>query len=109
MQIMGAEYLCSLIEQESFSAKAVFNQNGALFFTVRQQHCDNKAEGVSYEDNYKGNALAAILVPGRMEIRYHRGFTDGRVSEIVRALMRDGRLKALREWRFLYQGRELQV
>lgn len=38
---------------------------------------------VSYEDDRRGNALAAMLALGRIEIRYHREFSDGRVERLV--------------------------
>jgi len=58
MLLIGADYLEELVEQGGFySAKVVFNAKGAIFFPVNQEHRNQKASGISYEDNYKGNAL----------------------------------------------------
>jgi hypothetical protein len=51
-----------------FSAKAVFNQHGVIFFPVDRQHRDQKAPGISYADQSAGNALAVMLSPGMIEI-----------------------------------------
>ena len=64
MVIVGLEFIRSQIEQEHFTAKMVFNGNGALFFPVTCEHREHKATGISYEDDYRGNALAAMLSPG---------------------------------------------
>ncbi len=61
----------------------MFNENGVIFFAAGKQHRDMQTAGISYEDNYKGNALAALLSKGMIEIRYHREFPDGRVSAIL--------------------------
>jgi hypothetical protein len=60
--------------------KLVFNSRGAIFFPVDQQHRDQKAPGISYEDDHAGNALAAILSPGRIEIRRHSDFSDAAIA-----------------------------
>jgi hypothetical protein len=71
MVLIGVEFMLSLVEEDHFSAKMVFNDKGAIFFRVNQQHCYQKAEGISYKDNCEGNALAAMLAAGKVEIRYH--------------------------------------
>ena len=48
MVLLGVEFMLSLVEEDHFSAKMVFNENGAVFSRVNQQHCDQKAEGISY-------------------------------------------------------------
>ena len=77
---------------------------GAIFFPTAQQHRDQKAPGISYEDDYRGNALAAMLAPGRIEVRYHRDFTDLQVAHIIATLLADPRLSFLCGWRVTYQG-----
>ena len=109
MLLSGVEFMLSLVKEDHFSAKIVFNESGAIFFPVNQQHCDQKAEGISYEDNYKGNALAAMLAPGKVEIRYHQQFSDNRVASIVASLMEQPRLSFMKGWQVTYQGRALSV
>ena len=107
MLLLGLENLESLSTGASGSAKMVFNGRGALFLPVSRQHRDVKAEGISYEDNYRGDALAAMLARGRIEIRYHSAFTDSEVAAILHRLTALPELSALRDWAATYQGRPL--
>jgi hypothetical protein len=109
MVLIGVEFMLSLVEEDHFSAKLVFNESGAIFFRTNQQHCDQKAEGISYEDNYKGNALAAMLAPGKIEIRYHKHFSDNQVASIVASLMEQPILSFMKGWQVTYQGQALSV
>jgi hypothetical protein len=109
MLLLGTELLASLLDQAYFSAKMVFNERGAIICGADAEHRDQKAEGISYEDNYVGNALAAMLAPGRIEIRYHRAFKDGRVADIVTQLLAQPSLSQMVGWQVTYQGRRLGV
>jgi hypothetical protein len=64
-----------------------------------------KAEGISYEDNYKGDAMAAMLMPGLIEIRNHKAFADAEVARIVGRLLQRPELAFMAGWRVTYQGR----
>jgi hypothetical protein len=109
MLLFGVEFLEALAKQPGFAAKMVFSDAGALFFASSLQHREQKAPQISYEDDYAGNALAAMLGPGRIEIRYHRDFSDGRVTQIVRTLLAEPRLVFMRGWQVPYQGRPLTI
>jgi len=109
MYLSGTELIRGLAEQDGFSAKMVFNDKGAIFFPSSQQHRDNKGPGISYEDNYEGNALAAMLSPGKIEIRFHKGFSDERVTNMVRDLLGSPELALMSDWTVTYQGRALCV
>jgi hypothetical protein len=90
MVVVGADLLASLAAGEVPALKMVFNASGAIIFPAEEQHRDQKAPGISYEDDYRGNALAALLRSGEIEIRFHRDFSDARVKEIVARLVRLG-------------------
>ena len=107
MLLIGADYLVGLVEAGGFSAKMVFNAKGAIIFPVSAEHRDQTAAGISYKDNYKGSALAAMLTPGKIEIRYHKSFTDTAVTRIVAALLAQPELAFMKTWKVVYQGREL--
>ena len=109
MFLSGVEFLKSLTSQAGFSAKMVFNEDGALFFASNLQHRDQKGPQISYEDNYAGNALAAMLAPGRIEIRYHQRFTDRQVAKIIETLLAEPPLGFMRGWEVTYQGRRLDI
>ncbi|MBA4388840.1 MAG: hypothetical protein C0404_12730 [Verrucomicrobia bacterium] len=109
MYVAGADYLQFLMTKKSFSAKMVFNENGAVIFPVDSQHSKTKGPGISYEDGYAGNALAAMLAPGRIEIRYHQDFPEARVVSIVKKLVATPELSFTDGWEVMYQARKLVV
>jgi hypothetical protein len=61
MYVSGANYARELVDGERTSVKMVFNARGAVLFPETEQHRDHKANSISYEDDYAGNALAAML------------------------------------------------
>jgi hypothetical protein len=110
MLIIGAEILQQLIAGGGgFSAKMVFNQNGAIIFPPQHQHREMKAEGISYEDDYKGNALAAMLMPGRIEVRFHGAYADADVARMLARLLGTPELAVITGWTATYQGRPLST
>lgn len=105
MLILGLESLTP--NHPGFTAKAVLNHYGIIFLPVRAQHRDRKATNISYEDDYKGNALAAMLTPGCIEIRYHNAFTDEAVADLLRTLTAHPDLAFMHGWSATYQGRPI--
>ncbi len=109
MHIANAEWLRDEIASGSFTAKMVFNAHGALLFPAAEQHRDMKGPGLSYEDDYKGNALAAMLTPGRVEIRFHRDYSDQSVARILSQLLQQDALAFMAHWQATYQGRPVRL
>jgi hypothetical protein len=107
MKIYDKIGLASTLSQGGFQFKAVLNDAGMILFPVTREHRDTTAEGLSYKDDYKGNALAAMLMPGKIEIRYHARFSDVRVTKLLERLLSEEALEALRGWEVTYQGRVL--
>jgi len=107
MYLQGVDYIQSEAANTYFSAKMTFNARGAIFFPVRQEHRDMKADGISYEDDYRGNALAAMLGPGKIEVRWHRDYPDRKVAQIVRQILAHPELAFMADWRVTYQGRAI--
>ena len=107
MNITGADYLRRIARTENFMAKMVFNDRGAYVFSARFQHRDMKSPGVSYDHDERGNALAAMLKPGLVEIRFDSRFINDRVMGILRKLMASPELAALRGWKVTYKGKPL--
>jgi hypothetical protein len=103
MQIFHAE----LLTQGHASLKFLLNESGIAFFPASQQHRDVKTHGLSYEDDYRGNALAGIVSPGRVEIRYHSAYSDDRIRNLwSRALVMTEIVQA-GLGSLYYQGREI--
>lgn len=102
MLLLGVDFLHTLLDKQNFSAKMVLNARGVIIFPTAREHREMKADGISYEDNYKGNALAAMLAPGRLEIRYHQDFSDAEVARIVGLLLSHPDLASLASWQVTY-------
>ncbi len=93
--------------QQGLSVKFILNDSAILFFPASQQHNSVKVHGLSYEDDYRGNALAGIFAPDHIEIRFHRDFTDERVRNIWSQVCAQAELGFLKNWPVYYQGRKL--
>jgi hypothetical protein len=107
MRVVGANYVHQLVDGTTPSIKMVFNTSRAILFPASEQHRDQKSAGLFYEDDYRGNALAAVLFNGQIKVRYHRAFTDAQVTQLIGLLAEQPELGILRDWCILYQGREL--
>ncbi|WP_157211053.1 hypothetical protein [Verrucomicrobium spinosum] len=66
MTVAGIESIKHYVEQPGCFVKCLLTDSVAVFFPGSNQHRDVKRDGVSYEDDYQGNALAATIVPGRL-------------------------------------------
>ncbi len=64
-------------------------------------------EGLSYEDDYRGNALAGIITPDRVEIRFHRDFSDEHVKRIWSRVAERPDVARTGPGKLYYQGREI--
>ena len=107
MVIIGAEHLAELFSGRVYDAKMVFNERGVIVFPATRQHREIKAEGISYEDNYAGNALAAMLRRDAIEIRFHRAFDDKAVGRVLIALLAEPALACFATAQITYQGRAI--
>jgi hypothetical protein len=107
MLILGAEVLETLFAGAVIDVKMVFNERGAILFPASRQHREMTAEGISYEDNYAGNAMAAMVRKEAIEIRFHKSFADAAVAKIVRSLLAKPEMAGLAGARVMYQGRVL--
>jgi hypothetical protein len=103
MQTSGTE----LLNERCGSLKFILNDSGIVFFPATQQHRDVKVQGLSYEDDYRGNAVAGIITQERVEVRFHKAFSDERIQGIwTRALMIP-KIAEAKLGRLYYQGREI--
>ena len=109
MLVVGLDHLLALVNGTTFEAKMVLNERGAVFGPVSTQHRDLWANGIVYADDYKGNAVAAMLGPGKIEVRFHKAFTDDDVARMIRALATEPSLGFIRQWPATYQGRLLNL
>src|SRR5258708_2195678 len=103
MHVINANFL----ENAQGSLKFILNEGGIVFFPATQQHRDIKSHGLSYEDDYRGNAIAGLVMPERVEIRFHAAFSDDRVRTIWRGVLMIPELAKVRLRQVYYQGREI--
>jgi len=108
MIVIGAENLTERLKAEPLrQLKALLNETGIVVFPASIQHAAIKLHGISYEDDYKGNALAVIFDGQKLEIRWHRDFTEARVKLLVNDLRKLPELRALKELSVSYQGKTI--
>jgi hypothetical protein len=105
MIIIGHDLLLGLADEGRL--KMVFNANGAILFPATLEHRDQKTPGISYEDDYQGNALAAMAKPGALEVRYHARFTAAQVKTMLRRLAAQPELTNLSAFEIYYSGQRL--
>lgn len=107
MVVHGYDAVASLLEQDGYLLKLLANEHGVVLFPHSIQHRDAGMLGIRYADGSAGNALAAMVKPGRIEFRFHKQFSDERVRQLA------DRIKQLPEMQFAadafvtYQGRTL--
>jgi len=82
MEIFNAELAIEALRTNGPTIKFVMNSNAILFFSRLQEHRDLKAHGLSYEDDYKGNAVAGLITDGKPEIRFHKNYPDAKIKLI---------------------------
>lgn len=99
------ESIAPEISAEGYFVKCILNASCAIFFPGTIQHRDVKREGISYEDDYAGNAMAATITRGRIDVRFHRGYSDAAVREIFRDLFGKPEMKWAAGFAVHYQGR----
>ena len=103
MHVINAD----LLVQANGTLKFILNDSGIYFFPATQEHRDTKSQGLSYEDDYRGNAVAGLVIPGRVEIRFHKAFSDDRIRTIWRNTLSSPELANARFGQLYYQGREI--
>ena len=94
-----------LLKQRQGTLKFLLNESAIAFFPVTQQHRDLKVAGLSYEDDYRGNALAGLITLERVEIRFHAAFSDDRVKAIWTQVLKLPEVAPVQLGPLHYQGR----
>ncbi len=107
MKALGLESIAQEVATEGYFVKCIVNSSGAIFFPGTVQHRDVKRESVSYEDDYRGNALAATITPGKIDIRFHQNYPDDTVRSIFEELLGLPNLAWATSFTVRYQGRTL--
>jgi hypothetical protein len=107
MQVFGLDSIRSELQPGGYEVKLLANDGTVVFFPRRSEHRDVKVHGLDYEDDSKGNALAAMMSPGRIEFRFHRAFSDARARKIGTEILNHPDSASARDFQITYQGRAL--
>jgi hypothetical protein len=107
MLIVGLDQIRQSADEPPRSGKFLLNETAVIFFPLAQEHKDIKLHGLSYEDDYRGNAVAGIFRLGIVDIRFHRDFSDERIRTIWSQLRSEPTLAFLKSWALFYQGRRI--
>jgi hypothetical protein len=105
MQIINPQLIQQA--QPGQTGKFIFNDSALVFFPTSQQHNSIKLEGLNYEDDYRGNALAGTFGNKRIDIRFHRDFSDEHVRTVWGRVCAEKEVAFLQHWEVFYQGRRL--
>jgi hypothetical protein len=107
MNVFGLDAAVVMASSEGFLFKLIANERGVAFFPHTTEHCTAKHPGLSYEDDSAGNALAAVVKPGRIEFRSHKGFSEERVRRIAAAIINHPEIEFASNFAVTYQGRSV--
>lgn len=107
MKVSGMESIAPYLAAEGYFVKCIVNGSAAVFFPGAIQHRDVKQDGLSYEDDYRGNAMAATITPGMIDVRFHRDYRDEVVKAIFERLLALPEMKWAGKFTVRYQGRTL--
>lgn len=83
MNVHGFDLMKPHMEMPAYFFKFILNDKGIAFFSDKQEHSTVKIIGLSYEPEYKGNAMAGSVKKGRIDIRKHAHFSDEHVKTII--------------------------
>ena len=97
----------NLLDQAQGTLKFILNDSGIYFFPATQQHRDTKSHGLNYEDDYRGNAVAGLVMPDHVEIRFHSAFSDDRIRSIWSRVLMIPEIPKTGLGKLYYQGREI--
>lgn len=109
MVVYGIDSIAPMLKQNGYVFKMIANDSGVVVFPHTTEHRDATHAGIKYADDSRGNALAAMVKPGRIEFRFHQQFTDERVKHLVMRLLALPEMEFARSFIVTYQGRILTL
>ena len=107
MIVYGLDSIATLLEQDGYVFKLLANDTGVVLFPHTMEHRHATQSGIKYADDSRGNALAAMVKPGRIEFRFHRGFSDERVTALATRMLALPELAFAQTFTVSYQARTL--
>lgn len=105
MVVYGFDSIAPLLHQEAYLFKLLANDSAVVFFPHTVEHQDAGKPGIKYADDASGNALAAIVKPGRIEFRFHHQYSDARVRLLTERILALPEMIFANSFLVTYQGR----
>jgi len=105
MHIVNGQLARQALAWRGGTVKFILGDAAIVFFPATQQHREVKVEGLSYEDDYRGNAVAGLLSSAGVEIRFHARYTESRLRAIWSRLREMPEFAGLDLGKVYYQGR----
>lgn len=107
MNVDGFDTIAALLEQDAYLSKMLANERGVVLFPHTIEHRDAKQSGIQDADDSGGNALAAMVKPGRIEFRFHYSFSDERVRQLTKRMLTHPEMQFAAQAAVTYQARAL--
>ena len=107
MVVYGFDSISPMLEHDGYLFKLPANDVGVVFFPHTTEHRDATQPAIQYADDSRGNALAAMVKPGRIDFRFHRQFSDERVKDLANRILTLPELEFARSFIVTYQPRTL--
>ena len=107
MKVYGFEIVEKYVSEEGYLFKLIANEMGVVFLPHTREHRDSTMPGIRYADESKGNALAAMVKPGRIEFRFHHDFSDNRVKKIAQQMLQCPEFRFAANFTITYQARKI--
>jgi hypothetical protein len=109
VEVIGLESIATDLSQPIFLVKCLLSEKTVVFFPASTQHADVRVAGLRYEDESKGNALAATMTSKRFGIRLHAKFSAAAVARIVQQLLERDDMLSAKETPVFYGSQNLAV
>ena len=107
MKLHGAELVAVESTSDGFFFKCIANESEVAFFSGAIQHRDLKIASLSYEDDYRGNAVAGTITKGVIDVRFHEKYSDEKIAKIFASILESPEVASIAGYCVRYQGRVL--
>lgn len=95
------------LQKPGYRFKAVFNARGVVLGPMAVQHTELRGTGVAFKGDATGDAAAAVIYGGRIEIRAHPALPPEAARGALERLATLPALAPLVGFELIYAGRKL--
>jgi len=107
MHVYGRDAIESILQEDRYVFKLLANDHGVLLFSRDIEHEQISEPDIRFEADSVGNALAGVVKPGHIELRFHDDFGDERVRLLMERMLALPEMTFARGFEVVYQGRVL--